>query len=117
MNAIARMQTPHVAIAALEERSGPGATRLNIGLAIVALVVLMYYVMQVNMLAATAWQVKDARVRLGALTDEHSALVARVAELEDRAVLQTLARDSGFVPADAVVYLIEPSTVAAAQVH
>lgn len=91
-----------------------GVGRVNIGLMIAALVLLMYYVMQVNMLAASAWQLKDARDRLGTLADEHSALVARVAELEDRAVLTTLARESGFVPADSVVYLVQPSTVAAA---
>jgi cell division protein FtsB len=86
---------------------------LNLGLAIVAVVTLMYYVMQVNVLAASAWQLKDARERLATLREDRDALIAQGAELDDRPVLEALARNSGFVPADTVVYLVEPSAVAA----
>lgn len=85
----------------------------NLGLAFAALLLLMYYVMQVNMLAASTWRLKDMRSQLSALRQERTTLVAQVAELADRPILEALARNSGFVPADAVVYLVQPSAVAA----
>lgn len=86
---------------------------MNLALAIVGLLLLLYYVMQVNVLAASAWQLKDARQRLATLREGRDALIAQAAQLDDRPVLEELARSSGLVPAENVVYLVQPSAVAA----
>jgi hypothetical protein len=91
----------------------PSMRRSNVGLVIVGLALLMYYVMQVNALAAHAWKMKDANERLGVLREEHNFLVAQEAALDDRQALATLAAHEGLIPADAVVYLVQDHAVAA----
>jgi len=86
---------------------------LNIGLAVVSLTFLMYYVMQANMLASQTWKTRDAQDRLSQLLEERNGLVAQQAQLDDRIVLQDLAQSHGLVPAGAVVYLVQDTSVAA----
>jgi len=85
----------------------------NLGLAVAAALLLLYYVMQVNVLAAATWEVRDARQQLAALREDRDTIAAHIAELDDRSVLQELADAAGLVPAGTVVYLVEPGAVAA----
>lgn len=85
----------------------------NAMLAVAAAILLLYYVMQVNVLAAVTWEVRDARVRLAALREDRDTIAAHIAELDDRSVLQELADAAGLIPAGSVVYLVEPGAVAA----
>ena len=85
----------------------------NAVLAVAAALLLLYYVMQVNVLAAATWEVRDASARLAALREDRDTIAAHIAELDDRSVLQELADAAGLVPAGTVVYLVEPGAVAA----
>ena len=85
----------------------------NIVLAVAGVLLLLYYVMQVNVLAAATWQVRDARTRLAGLREDRDSIAAQTAELDDRDVLNALAVQAGLVPAGTVVYLVEPGAVAA----
>ena len=82
-------------------------------LAVAGMLLLLYYVMQVNVLAAATWQVRDARDHLAGLREDRDSIAAQTAELDDRDVLNALAVEAGLVPADTVVYLVEPGAVAA----
>lgn len=86
---------------------------LNLGLGVLALLLLMYYVMQANLATASAWELKEARSELAAAQESRDALVARQATLDDRQTLLDLAAAQGLVPAGAVVYLVQPDAVAA----
>lgn len=88
---------------------------LNSVVAIATLALLLYYVMQINIVTASTWRLQDARDRLAAVREERDALVARLAKLDDRTVLQELAEASGLVPTQSVVYLVEDNAVAAAR--
>jgi hypothetical protein len=87
--------------------------RINLGLAIVTLALLGYYVVQVNAMAAQAWTLTDANNRLSALQDERNSLVAHRASLDDRDTLVGAANQAGLVPAGPVVYLVHDHAVAA----
>ncbi len=100
---------------ALPLQVAEGISWLNIGLAIMALGLLTYYVVQVNRLAAQTWNTEQAQTRLAAILDERNSLVARQSELDDRQVLQALAAKEGLEPAGAVVYLVQDTAVAKAQ--
>jgi hypothetical protein len=86
---------------------------LNSSLAIAALILVMYYVMQVNVLAASAWRLRDARERLGAAKQERNELVARQAKMDDRTALSEVAAAEGMELAGAVVYLVQPDAMTA----
>lgn len=88
---------------------------LHIGLVIASLVLLLYYVVQANLIAAETWRLRDVRDQLGALSGKRDALVAEEARLDDRTVLQALALTQGMVPAGTVSYLIQPANVATAR--
>lgn len=87
---------------------------LNIGLAIAALALVVYYVTQMNGLAAQAWRIQDAQQRLAALRDAKNGLVAQRAALDDREQLMLVAQRAGMVPVamNAVVYLTQDRPVA-----
>ena len=85
---------------------------LNIGLAAIALALLLCYVMQTNMLAAQTWKINKAQDSLASILEERNSLVAQQSELDDRQVLQDLAVKEGFEPAGAVVYLVQDTAVA-----
>ena len=86
---------------------------MNLGLLMVAAAALVFYVFQANSVAAQSWRTRDAQSRLSALLDQRNSLVAEQASLDDRAQLTALAAQAGFVPAGAVVYLVENRPVAA----
>jgi hypothetical protein len=87
--------------------------QVNMTLAVAVGALLLYYVVQVNSIAATTWKLRDARDQLSVVREERNTLVARVGELDDRTVLQALAERQGLVPADGVVYIVQSSTMAA----
>ncbi len=86
---------------------------INIGLAITACFLLIYYVVQANAMAAQTWRAKDLQERLSILRNERNELVAQQSALDDREHLLTLVRAAGMVPAGAVVYLVQDRSVAA----
>lgn len=87
----------------------------NAMLALGALGLLVFYVVQVNLGAAASWRLKDAQSRFTAVRQEHDTLVAQQVGQEDRTVLQGVAKTYGLVPADAVTYIIEHDAVATAR--
>ena len=100
-------------IPARHRSSRAPARRINVALMIVVLAALMYYVIQVNAVAAHAWNMKDAQERLGILREERNTLIAQEAALDDRQALTELAVREGMVPVDTVVYLVQDHAVAA----
>ncbi|HUO75576.1 MAG TPA: hypothetical protein VMU12_01490 [Candidatus Paceibacterota bacterium] len=80
---------------------------------VVALFLLVYYVVQANMLAADTWRLKTAQDQLISQKSARDDLTARQAQLDDRTVLQTLATAQGMVPAEHTVYLVQSDAVAA----
>lgn len=86
---------------------------LNLALIAIAVASLVSYVIAANALAAQAWRATDTQEELASLLDARNDLVAQQSSLEDRAVLTALANGAGFVPAGAVVYLVEDVPVAA----
>jgi hypothetical protein len=101
------------AVAAARPRTVGMVGLANIGIAAVALLCLLYYVVQVNSMASQTWRIGDARARLASLRAERDTIVARQSELDDRTVLMGLAAQSGMVPSGTVVYLVQDSAVAA----
>jgi hypothetical protein len=90
-------------------------TRINIALAVAALVFLVFSVVQTNAMAAQTWRTKDVQSRLASLLDARNTLVAQQATLSDRQQLATLAQQAGMVPvpANTVVYVTQDHPVAA----
>lgn len=86
---------------------------VNVGLAIAALSLLLYYVVQVNAMAAQTWKLTAANEQLAALQEERNTLVAQRASLDDHDTLSTVATAAGLVPAGTVVYLVQDHSVAA----
>lgn len=86
---------------------------VNSGLAFAAVGMLLYYVVQVNLLAGLNWQMRTAQDRLAALGDQRNALVAQQSTLDDRQALTVLADRQGLVPASAITYLVQDHSVAA----
>jgi len=115
MNHISRIQSQSRSAAHVVALPSPaGSVRwLNAALLIASLLLLLYYVMQVNALAAHAWNMHQANDRLSALHDQHDVLVAQASSLDDRQALTDLVKREGLVPADAVAYLVQDRAVAA----
>jgi len=116
MHRTTHIRTPHTAPTV--RHRAPAATLadigwFNLGLGVLALLLLMYYVMQANLATASAWELKEARTELATAQESRDALVARQAALDDRQTLLELAASHGLVPAGAVVYLVQPDPVAA----
>lgn len=88
--------------------------RFNIGLTVAALALVVYYVIQMNGLAAQTWRIQDAQDRLAALRDAKNGLVAQRAEFDDREQLVLVAQRAGMVPVamNTVVYLTQDRPVA-----
>lgn len=87
-------------------------SRLNIGLALLALAFLLAYVMQANFLAAQTWRIRQSQDQLASLLEQRNTLIAQQSELDNRAVLQALAIEQGLVPVGTVVYLVQDTSVA-----
>ena len=119
MNHINRIKnartSTHAHMQAVMAHPAHSMRKINIGLMIVAVAFLLYYVVQVNMMAAQGWSMRDANTRLASLQEAHNNLVADQATLEDRQSLADLAQQQGLVPAGSVVYLVQDHTVAAAR--
>lgn len=90
-----------------------GVVKINVALAAVSLLMMVYYVVQSNGMAVQVWRARDAQERLASLLDDRNGLVAQQAALEDREQLIALAKDAGMVPAGSVVYLVQERPVAA----
>lgn len=88
--------------------------RINLTLVVVGLLFLVYYVVQVNELAAQTWNTQAAHTQLGVLNDQHNVLVAQESSLDNRQTLTLLAQQAGLVPADTVSYLVQDHAVAIA---
>ena len=87
----------------------------NLALAFAVVGFLLYYVMQANLAAADGWRLRDAQDRLSEVRQERDTLIAQQTELEDRTMLEQLARENGFTDAGTAVYLIEPDSATAAR--
>ena len=79
----------------------------------VATGMLVYYVVQANLLAADTYRLKTAQQQLVSLKGDRDQLTAGSAQLDDRTVLTNLAIAQGMVPAEHTVYLVQPDAVAA----
>lgn len=90
-------------------------SRLNYGLAVVSLMLLVYYVVQVNFLAAANWRLKDEAAQLTAARQERDALIAQQSAQDNRTVLENLASTYGLVPVGAVSYIVQHDAVATAR--
>ncbi len=84
-------------------------------LMVAAVLLVVYYVVQANMIAADAWRLRDVQDQLRTSSGARDALIAQEAQLDDRTVLQALAQSQGMVPVGTVTYLIQPADVAAAR--
>lgn len=88
---------------------------LNAALAVAAVALLVYYVVQANAIAAATWQMTQMSDRASALQDRHNASTAERAALLDRASLETFAAAHGLVPAQQISYIVPSSDVAVAR--
>ncbi len=109
------LEFPHVAAPQSRVAAAVHIRPLHVGLAIAAALLLVYYVVQANVIAADTWRLRDAQDQLRTLSSARDGLIADEAKLDDRTVLQALAQAQGMVPAGAVTYLIQPADVAAAR--
>lgn len=89
-----------------------GANRI---LLVAVVVLLLYYVVQANTLAADTWRLRAAQDQLSSLRSTRDGIVAQQGQLSDRSVLTQLAAQQGMVPAGTVAYLIQSSDVATAR--
>lgn len=93
--------------------AAPVITRPILILGFVAAFLVVYYVVQANLLAADTWRLKAATDQLVSLKTDRDNLTAQAAQLDDRTVLQTLAVAQGMVPAQTTAYLMQADAVAA----
>lgn len=91
----------------------PVITRPIILMGFVAALLLVYYVVQANLLAATTWRLKAAQDRVASLKADRDDMTAQAAQLDDRTVLQALADRQGMVPAEHTAYIVQSDAVAA----
>ncbi len=119
MNHIKRITTGVVQQQNVTAHSSKGASfnfwalgKLNIGLGVFGLGLLLGFVIQTNMLASQTWQMRQAQDDLSVNLEQRNTLVAQQSQFDDRSVLQDLATKQGLVPAGAVVYLVPDSSVA-----
>jgi hypothetical protein len=86
---------------------------MNLALAVSALVLVVYYVAQANVVASRSWEMRVLQDKLGQIHQERDTVVSRQGELDDRIALERLAAGSGLVPAGTIVYLFQDGSVAA----
>ena len=96
-----------------EDTSLFGGANGILGVVVVSL--LVYYVVQANMLAADTWRLRTMQDELTRVRDVRAQLVAQQSQLEDRTVLTQSAVAAGMVPAGTIASLTQTANVATAR--
>ena len=84
----------------------------NIGLACSTLLLLGFYVLHANMMAAAHYEIKQLNEQVTLLTDGNSALSAQRTQLEDPSLLAEFAVSHNMVEAKDTLYLFDGGNVA-----
>lgn len=90
---------------------GPVAI-LNIGLAVVAMVLVVYFISSSNTIAAQRYSIRSLSEKSASLSAENGALMAERARFEDSELLSDFARAGSMVEARDVAYIFENGSVA-----
>lgn len=85
---------------------------VNISLLGVASLLLFYYVMMANSVAAKNYKVQTLRNKLEAMSEINGSLMSQKLALESPAMLLEFARSNDLVEARNIVYIFENSNVA-----
>jgi len=85
---------------------------LNAALLLLTAVLLVYYVISANAIAADTYRVKTLKEQAATLIEENSSLVAEKTQVEDPSLLAEFARAHQMVEAKDVTYLFENGSVA-----
>lgn len=84
----------------------------NVALLLLTAVLLVYYVISANAIAADTYRVKLLKEEAASLIEENSSMVAHQTQVEDPSLLAEFARAHQMVEAKDVTYLFENGNVA-----
>jgi len=73
---------------------------------------LSFYIVQANMIAADKLKIKTLNERLTSINESKTSLAAEVSELDDPSELMEFAKENGMVQASKVTYIFENGNVA-----
>lgn len=88
------------------------AVILNLGLAALCAIMVLYYILWANGLAASSYRVSTLRQEISQLTETNSALLSEKTSMEDPNAAMNFAQREHMVPAGNVSYVFENGSVA-----
>ena len=85
---------------------------LNVGLLVIALILIVYFISSANAIAAQRYSIRHLIEKSASLSAENGALMAERASFEDSTLLSDFARAGNMVEARDVAYIFENGSVA-----
>jgi cell division protein FtsL len=104
--------TKHAAVKELSYNSASPVFLINTIILLVAGLLMVYYVIQANMIAAGNYKIKLLNQKLESLNEVRSSLAAQESSIEDPAKVLDFALSHGMVEAKNAVYIFENGNVA-----